>query len=762
MLIYTNGSVQDFTPSKSMQLLSLICQLTMIAALPASFSVDKISRLLNVTNGTESHLYHDYYRNREHRICETSYCNEIAKKILQNRDLNADPCEDFYQHACGSWTKHNPIPDNEVEWSEDQIVMEKTHRQIRDALEERDDPTDIPPVKKAKKLYRSCMNTEAIEKRGIRPIQEILDQTGGWPMAMPLNEWDPDKFPWQKIDKDYVRLIGNSAFYNLEYEVDQNNTKRYVLTMDQDTEYPLSNKKDINKLFYDDDSYALSIYHIIQVFAREKGYTLNRRELAMDIAQMMYFEIDLLQIIEIGKEVHATTDNYEKMTIEELQKWYNSSGVRASTAKINFLELIQHAFMLANISINASEPIVVYNPAFLHKLARLLANTSPRVLVNYVQWNMVDKFLLYTTEEMRDLKFNMSLSSYNISNYMPRWQICVFNMRMKNAISYMFVKRHISDDVVHEATKMVRKVKDELIHRIMQAHWIPTNMKLLLLEKMDTLRTQIGYPDWYKDDHAVTEYYEGLEIGSDYFENILKCGEAELIKSLKDFKGIVVRDQWLDYPITVNAFYTPIVNAILIPAAELQDPYFTSLLPDAINYGTTGFVIGHELSHSLDNEGIQFDKDGYKISWNSQNASGEYDEKAQCFVDQYDNYTLDITDKHGHHIKVDGQLTEDENLADSIGIQIAYAAFKTATKHKHQTRLPGLEYVTSDELFFLAFANSWCSSTRPEYEADVINSDEHSPPKYRIIGSLSNMPAFSKTFRCSRNSTMNPRHKCSL
>ncbi|CAL7934008.1 unnamed protein product [Xylocopa violacea] len=747
-----------------MQLPWLICQLTIVTAIPLlpSTSFARVWRIVNTPNGTEAHLEHDYHENRERKVCETPYCYEIAKKILQSRDADADPCENFYQYACGSWDKHNSIPPNEVDWSEDRIVMDKTNRRIKEILEEPDSPNDIPPVKMARRLYHSCMDVDAIEERGIKPIQEILDQTGGWPMAMPVNEWNPNKTPWQKIDGHYIRLIGNSAFYNLEYEIDLNNTRRYVLTIDQDTEYPLSSKMDLNKIFYDDDAYAVGIFRIVQKFAKEKGYTINHHQLATDIAHMVYFEIELLQIIESGKEVHTVSNNYKRMTIKQLQEWYNNSGVTSPTAKIDFLEEIQHAFKLANIDVDSSEPILVYNPGFLHKLARLLANTSRRVLVNYVQWNMVDKFLSYTTQEMRDIKFNISFSSYNMSNYTPRWQVCVLNMQMKNAISYMFVKRHMTDHVIHEATRMVKKVKEELRHRIEQAHWLPSPMKILMLQKLDTIRTQIGYPDWYKDETSVTRYYQGLRIGSDYFQNILNCAENELKKSLIEFKDVVVRDQWLDYPITVNAFYAQTVNAILIPAAELQDPYFTPLLPDAVNYGTTGFVIGHELSHSFDNEGIQFDKNGYKISWTSKHASDEFHERTMCFVDQYDNYTLDITDEDGSRYKLDGNLTEDENLADSIGVQIAYSAFKKVTKQKEQTVLPGLEHISNDELFFLSFANSWCSSTRPEYEADVINSDEHSPAKYRIIGSLSNMASFSKTFKCPQNSFMNPRRKCTL
>ncbi|XP_017877893.1 neprilysin-like isoform X2 [Ceratina calcarata] len=741
-----------------MQLPWLLCHLTIATAIPTtmpSSAFARVWRIVNTMNETEQLAEPEGYSENPN-VCQTLHCHEIANRILNNRDVDADPCEDFYQYACGSWSVRNPMPENEVEWSEDQLVMDKTNSRIKEMLEEEDSHDDILPVRMARKLYRTCMDEDAIERRGVQPIQEILDQHGGWPMAMPVNEWDPNETSWQKIDKHYVTLIGNSAFYNLEYEIDLNNTKRYVLTLDQDTEYPLTSKRDLANLFYNDDAYALGIFRVAQAFAREQGYTLNRRQLASDIANLVNFEIELLQVI------HTVSDNYERMTVKQLQKWYNSSGVASPTAKIDFLDVIQHAFKLANIRINSSEPVIVYNPEFLHKLAKLLGETSRRVLVNYVQWNMVDKYLMYTTQEMRDIKFNISYSTYNVSNFTPRWQVCVYNMKMKNAISYMFVKRYITDHVIHEATRMVKRIKDELRHRIEQAHWLPSSMKMTLLQKINNLEAQVGYPEWYKNDHAIIQYYDGLHIGTDYFQNVLNCEQSELIKSLIEFRDVVVRDQWLDYPITVNAFYAQTVNTILIPAAELQDPFFSPHLPDAVNYGTTGFVIGHELSHSFDNEGIQFDKNGYKISWPSRFASTEYEERSMCFVDQYGNYTLDIRDDKGKHIRLDGNLTEDENMADSMGVQIAYSAYKKAAKQKHQAKLPGLEYISNDELFFLSFANSWCSSTRPEYEADVINTDEHSPAKYRIIGSLSNMPSFAKTFKCSRSSSMNRRHKCTL
>ncbi|XP_076288513.1 membrane metallo-endopeptidase-like 1 isoform X1 [Lasioglossum baleicum] len=746
-----------------MLFLWLISHLTIVTSLPTGLPVTRIWRILEDTvNDTETLLDHDYHEKQEQRVCETVYCNQIAKKILESMDTSADPCEDFYQYTCGSWNKHNHIPDNEVEWSEDQVIMEKTYKRLKDILEEPDRPSDIIPVKMARKLYRSCMNVDAIERRGIKPIQDILDSTGGWPMAMPLKAWDSHKFPWQRIDKHYVTLIGNSAFYNIEYEVDQNNTHQYVLTLDQEAEYPLSTKRDLSKIFNDNDTYAVGIYRIIETFAQNKGYHVHQHQLINDVAKMVAFEIDLLNIFEEDKESHASTENYERMTLGELQKWYSSSGVTAPTAKINFLEMMQHVFKWANISIDASEPIVVYNPVFLYKLARLLGNTSQRVIVNYIQWNMVNKFLSFTTQEMRNITFNMTYSSYNISNYMRRWEVCVLNMHMKDAVSYMFVKKYVSDDVVDKAKEMVQRIKEELNNRIQHSHWLSDTVKTALARKLHLINTQVGYPEWYKDDEAVIQFYEGLKIGADYFQNLLNCAAHELIRGLKEFRGVVSRTDWLDYPITVNAFYTQTINAIIIPAAELQEPYFTPLLPDAINYAATGFVIGHELSHSFDSEGIKFDANGYKSGWISRNIMDKYEDRATCFVYQFGNYTLDVLDEHGDNVQLDGKLTEDENLADAVGAQVAFSAYHKIAHQKHQMKLPGLEHFTDDQLFFLEFANAWCAHVRPEYEADAVNSDEHSPPKYRVVGSLSNMAAFSEAFQCPQDSPMNPRHKCTL
>ncbi|XP_076238923.1 neprilysin-11-like [Calliopsis andreniformis] len=212
---------------------------------------------------------------------------------------------------------------------------------------------------------------------------------------------------------------------------------------------------------------------------------------------------------------------------------------------------------------------------------------------------------------------------------------------------------------------------------------------------------------------------------------------------------------------TVTAVYFSFVSAD-IPAAELQDPFLTPHLPHSINYGNIGFTIGHELSHNFDNEGIRLDANGSETAWISQELLYKYEKKLTCVVNQYSNYTLNIKGKHGQLIKLDGRLTESENIADLIGIQIAFSAYKKVAEQEPQMKLPKLESMSDEKLFFLMFANSWCSSARRKYALRTANIDEHSPPMYRVIGSLSNDPEFSEIFKCPRNSYMNPQNNCNL
>ncbi|XP_024224399.1 membrane metallo-endopeptidase-like 1 [Bombus impatiens] len=728
-----------------MQLLWLICHLAVVTAIPLlpSSSFIRTRRTANTMNDTKA----DPDESQKPQICETAHCHEIAKRIQQNIDTTVNPCENFYQYACGSWGKNNPVPEGRDTWSDNNIVFDKSKKRIKELLEEHISSTDIPPVRMVKEFYRSCMNVDEIEKRGFEPIQGILNRTGGWPMAMPINEWD--EMPWQKIDKEYISSMECEAFYSVGYDIDPNNRKRYILMIDPVINDLPSKKRDPI------EAYMADITYIANTSARQSGYTLDENQLTSDVTEMVHFEL-LLTEITVKQLNSEYFNNNKRMTIEELQKYYNNFNITASSTKIDFLEIIQHICNEANIHVNSSEPILVYNPKFLHQLATLLGNTSQRTIVNYVQWNMVKKFMLYTTQEMRNIRL---AKSDNFTDTTPRWKTCVNDLEMKTAISYMFVKRYMPDNVIHEVTKVVKNMKEELRNHLEQTHWLPSSIKLDMLQKTNNYGIEIGYPEWYKNDDAVTRYYDGLSIGSDYFQNILNVLKKKSQK-LGILREVVKKSHWVDYPTSYNAYYNPETNTIILLATQMQDPYFAPHLPDAVNYGR-GFVFGHELGHSFDRTGIEFNKDGKKIPWKSHNASKEYDKRAKCFVDQYSNYILHISNDTKEDIKLNGTNTNNEDIADSIGVRIAYSAYKKVEKEKIQSKLPGFENISNDKLFFLSLANYWCSTTKSGYD-EYIEFDKHSPAKYRVVGALSNMAAFSEVFNCPQNSSMNRQHKCNL
>ncbi|XP_043579568.1 membrane metallo-endopeptidase-like 1 [Bombus pyrosoma] len=732
-----------------MQLLWLICHLAVVTAIPLfpSSSFIRTRRTTNTMTGTKADLDHNNHESQKPQICETAHCHQIAKRIQQNIDTTVNPCENFYQYACGSWGKNNLIPEGRNAWSENHIVLEKTKKRIKELLEEDISSTDIPPVRMVKEFYRSCMDVDAIEKRGFEPIQEILNRTGGWPMAMPVSEWD--EIPWQKIDKEYISSIECKAFYFFDYEFDPNNKKRYILTIGQIIDDPPSKKRDPI------EAYMADIKYIANTSARQNGYTLDENQLTSDVEDMVRFEL-LFTRITVKHIDDEYFKNYKSMTIEELQNYYNNLNVTAPTAKIDFLEILQHMLNEANIHVNSSEPILVYNSKYLDQLATLLGNTSQRTLVNYVQWNMVRKFMLYTTQEMRNIKF---ATSANFTDTTPRWKTCLDDLEMKTAISYIFVKRYMPDYVIHEVMKMTKNIKGELRNHLERTHWLPSSIKLNMLQKIDDCGIEIGYPEWYKNDDAVTRYYDGLSIGSDYFQNILNALKKKSQK-LGILRQVVKKNYWFDYPTTYNAYYVPQTNTIFLLATQLQDPYFSPHLPDAVNYGRA-FTFGHELGHGSDREGIEFDKDGKKIPWESHNTSKEYDKRAKCFVDQYSNYILHISNDTKEDIKLNGTYTINDDIADSVGARITYLAYKKVEKEKIQSKLPGFENISNDKLFFLSLANYFCSATKSGYDENI-EFDDHSPSEYRIIGALSNMAEFSEAFNCPRNSSMNRQNKCNL
>jgi len=266
----------------------------------------------------------------------------------------------------------------------------------------------------------------------------------------------------------------------------------------------------------------------------------------------------------------------------------------------------------------------------------------------------------------------------------------------------------------------------------------------------------IGYPEFILDPVQLDERYNILEIRRDaYFENNINLNQYTLLKNLEKFNELVNKTTWNISPSTVNAYYTPVKNQIVFPAGILQNPFFDSKFPASLNYGGMGVIMGHELTHGFDDQGREYDKDGNLHQWWNNKTIDKFKDKTKCVVKQYNQYKV-------NNKNINGMQTLGENVADNGGLKAAYHAYLDISKNQPEPSfLPGLN-LTHKQLFFVAFAQVWCSSVTNESASLQIEKDAHSPARIRVLGSLSNLREFSDEFKCKTGSKMNPGDKCEV
>lgn len=338
------------------------------------------------------------------------------------------------------------------------------------------------------------------------------------------------------------------------------------------------------------------------------------------------------------------------------------------------------------------------------------------------------------------------------------------NAQLHDILAYEFVKRHFSDDITKTAEDMVDDIQKEVEYQIKESDWLDEDTKDYVFAKLVNMKKYIGYPDWYRNNTIVKRYFQGLIIGNSYYENALSYSRYHKWKQLRELKKDDDDDEdiWWMSPLTVNAFFSPWLNSISLSAADFQSPFFAYGRPQAINYGIVGVIMAHEVNHGFDDEGILYDKNGDFVEWLSI-MSREYGKRANCFVEQFNNYPIEKNSNKT--IKNYGNQTSGENIADTMGLQASFRAYQRREREcgKPDTVLPNLEEITNDQLFFLSFANVWCEATIDSDTAERrAKMDVHSPGRLRVIGSVSNSEDFAKTFNCPVGSAMNPERKCNI
>ncbi|XP_053978584.1 neprilysin-2 isoform X1 [Hylaeus volcanicus] len=684
--------------------------------------------------------------NCEEDVCYTEECVHTASGILKNMDNHVEPCDDFYDFACGGFLKTTHIPDDKTSVNTFTEISDKLQNQLRTSIEEKSEPNEPKHFRLAKNLYKACMNKTVIEQQGLDPLLKILSKLGGWPV-LDGDNWNENDFNWKESVYKF-RKMGYSVDYYIDFSigVDLKNSTQRIIDLDQ-ASLGLS-REYLSKGF--DDKIVQAYYNYMVDIAAILG--ADKAKAKMELKESLVFEMELANISLPNEKRRNATLLYNPMTVRELSKTYPS---------IPWKEYF-NTILAPSVQVDDDEVVIISVPSYISSLEKLLATTPKRVQANYVMWRAAASSVSYLTEGIRKRQLQYSTALSGKTEREPRWKECIDTVSGSLSISVgaLYVRKYFKEDAKKNAVEMVADIREEFTKILKTVDWMDEDTRKSALSKAASMASHIAYPDELLDDNKLEDFYKNLELTTDnYLEGILNLTLFGVEYSFSKLRKPVNKSDWITHgrPAIVNAFYSSIENSIQFPAGILQGAFFSNDRPRYMNYGAIGFVIGHEITHGFDDQGRQFDQNGNLVDWWAPQTKENYLERAECIIHQYGNYTVEDVG-----LNLNGINTQGENIADNGGIKEAYLAYKEwVRRNGPESRLPGLKY-TPEQLFWISAANTWCSKYRPEAMKLRITTGFHSPGKFRVLGPLSNMEEFSKDFNCPVGSKMNPEKKCAV
>lgn len=773
-------------------------------------SGDRKAELIEVREETDSKSAFNYIRNA-HRSRE-QIRRDMASQMKKSMDPTVNPCEDFYQYACGNWEKLNPIPKDKAGFDTFEILRESLENILKELLEEKDEKRQLPEIennlydhkiqeadlnesvqkallqqhiiKKRAVLQRLLRQYERVRrrkrsKRGTKccipvphPIDaetkakflyescmnhQLLKKRGIKPLIHLLDSFggwpvlDPN---WNEEKFNWINLTARLRLYNNDIFIvqwigpDLKNSDQNIIQLDQTT-LGLPTR---DYFIQETNAKYLKGY---EEFMNSVMVLLGAEE---DVAEkaakdLISFETELAKITSTSEERSNVSVLYKRMTVREL-----SNKVPQINWK-TYLSIVQ------NRTVEKSETLVIFAIDYMAKLVDLIEKTESEVIANYLLWRFVRHRINNLDDRFQESKQNFYNVLYGREQSPPRWKNCVgqVNSNMGMALGAMFVRKYFDENSKEDTLKMASDLQDAFRDILMSTEWLDEETKRLAEVKVNLMSLKIGYPDFILSPDKLNERYEALEISPDkYFENTLNVLRHTTIQEQQKLHESVNKTVWQTAPAIVNAYYSRNKNQIMFPAGILQPPFYHRYFPRALNYGGIGVVIGHELTHGFDDKGRLFDHNGDIHKWWTDKAINGFHNRAKCLVAQYNNYTVKEVG-----INIDGESTQGENIADNGGIRQAFRAYETWLEKNDNLEdelsesLPGLN-LTSKQLFFLNFAQVWCGTMRPEAIKNKLKTAVHSPGKFRVIGTLSNSVDFAREFSCPIGCPMNPTHKCSV
>jgi predicted metalloendopeptidase len=636
-------------------------------------------------------------------------------------DPNADACVDFYQYACGGWLAANEVPADKARFGSFDTVSDRNEQALYEILE------GLRADKGAKGkqgmlggFYDSCMDDEAIEKSGttgIDPLLAIVKKIDGpKTLAKALTE---------------LHRHGIYAVFDHSAYPDFADSKTNILFVDSaglglpDRDYyPASDKK------HAAERKAYKAH--VQAMFKLLGYkTKAARTAASDV---MSVETALAEV---------TKTRVERRDVGKLYNPMDLDGLAKLAPRFPWKDY------LATLGLTEVGKLSVTTPKYVQAFNKMIKSVSSRKWRNYLTWQIVHSTAETLPTKFQDEAFNLTKTLTGQEKLRDRWKRCVSatGSAMPEFLGELYVDKMFGGGSKEAAEMMTKEIGEAFRVVLANISWMSADTVKQANSKLDNMSSLIGHPTKWKT-------YEFEVVPGNYAANALAATAFELARDLKKAGQPVDREEWLMPAYLVNAYYNPLNNQMGFPAGILQPPFFGVDRSVAANLGGMGMVVGHELTHGFDDSGARFDEKGNMRNWWQPEDEAKFKERGQCVVDQYNTYEA------LPGLKVNGKLTLGENIADLGGSKLAFHAYKNIRKGAKEFYQAG--DVTEDQVFFIATGQAWCSKARDAEIERRITVDSHSPPNYRVFGSLSSLPEFAEAFSCQQGTPMNPADRCEV